>query len=74
MTTKNDKEEMTFSKLLDLIAKQDERINMLEARIAKLEPISGASGVYLEGAPDYIKDYAFADKQEKTEEVSLWKK
>lgn len=44
----------------DLVEKIDKlilRVNELEKRIQKLETGSLGTGVYLDGAPDYVKDY-----------------
>ncbi len=44
----------------DLVEKIDKlilRVNELEKRIQELETGSLGTGVYLDGAPDYVKDY-----------------
>lgn len=43
--------------LLEKVDKLVLRVNELEKRVHELETGSLGTGVYLDGAPDYVKDY-----------------
>ena len=45
------------NELLEKIDKLTLRVNELEKRINDLETGSLGTGVYLDGAPEYVKDY-----------------
>lgn len=50
-------EEKDIKKLIETVDKLKLEIVSLEKRIKDLETGSLGTGVYLDGAPDYVKDY-----------------
>lgn len=58
------------------MAKENELINQLlleiealKIRVARLEVSGEDSGIYLEGSPDYVKDFYIASKIKESEGV-----
>lgn len=63
---------MDIMQVIDEIAKLKEKIatlvlekQALEARVKDLEDGSSASGVYLDGCPDYAREYISTSNKEK---------
>ena len=50
-------EEKDIKKLIETVDKLKLEIVSLEKRVKDLETGSLGTGVYLDGAPDYVKDY-----------------
>lgn len=54
----------TNEKLLEMVSNLTAQVTDLQERIKKLEQNISVDGIYLDGAPDYVKMYATADRKE----------
>lgn len=53
----NEKDDAKIKKLTEIVDKLVLRVNELEKQVEELKKGSLGTGVYLDGAPEYVRDY-----------------